>query len=100
MSTLFGKLPKLSRVVESKKINLPGFDSSLATYVAEPKSSVLEEAVSRVLQLPAVASKMFLITIGVGYTCPRSHSVSRSFTGTYTCIEKCAGRVALHSKLL
>lgn len=73
MSTLFGKLPKLARVVESKKINLPGFDSSLATYVAELKSSILEEAVSRVLQLPAVASKMFLITIGVGHTCPRSH---------------------------
>lgn len=100
MSTLFGKLPKLSRVVESKRIKFPSFDSSLATYVAELKSSVLEEAVSRVLQLPAVASKMFLITIGVGYTYPRSHSVSRSVASTYTCIKKCAALFARHSKLL
>lgn len=67
MSALFGKLPKLSRVVESRKLRLPAFDNSLATYLPELNSGVIEEAVSRVLQLPAVASKMFLITIGVYY---------------------------------
>ena len=65
MSTLFGKLPKLSRVIESKRIRLPAFDNSLTTYVPDLENDVLEETVSRVLQLPAVASKMFLITIGV-----------------------------------
>ena len=65
MSTLFGKLPKLSRTVESRKTHFPAFDNSLTTYLSEPKTGVLNEAVSRVLQLPAVASKMFLITIGV-----------------------------------
>lgn len=64
MSTLFGKPPKLSRNVESRKIHLPAFDKTLATYLPKLKSGFLEEAVSRVLQLPAVASKMFLITIG------------------------------------
>ena len=65
MSTLFGKLPKLSRAVESRRIHLPAFDNSLTAYLPELKTGVLNEAVSRVLQLPAVASKMFLITIGV-----------------------------------
>ena len=65
MSTLFGKLPKLSRTVESRKTHFPVFDASLTAYLSEPRTGVLNEAVSRVLQLPAVASKMFLITIGV-----------------------------------
>ena len=65
MSALFGKLPNISRAVESRKPQLPAFDNSLAAYLAELDSGVLEEAVSRVLQLPAVASKTFLITIGV-----------------------------------
>lgn len=65
MSTLFGKMPKLSRAIESRQLHLPAFDNSLVTYLPDYKSGVLEEAVSRVLQLPAVASKMFLITIGV-----------------------------------
>lgn len=64
MTTLFGKAPKLSRVVVSRKLQLPAFDSSLRTYLPELNDGLLEEAVSRVLQLPAVASKKFLITIG------------------------------------
>lgn len=64
MTTLFGKIPKLSRAVQSRKLNFPAFDSSLATYLPNMNNGFLEEAVSRVLQLPAVASKMFLITIG------------------------------------
>lgn len=65
MSTLFGKPPKLSRDVESRRLQLPAFDISLATYL--PKlavQGVLDEAVRRVLQLPCVGSKSFLITIG------------------------------------
>ncbi|KAL8724009.1 MAG: hypothetical protein Q9181_007028, partial [Wetmoreana brouardii] len=65
MSVLFGKPPKLSRTVESRKLQLPAFDATLATYL--PKMSaegVLDEAVRKVLQLPCVGSKSFLITIG------------------------------------
>ena len=64
METLFGKPPKLSRNVNSRMPSLPPFDSSLATYLPKMKSGFLEEAIQRVLQLPSVASKAFLITIG------------------------------------
>lgn len=64
METLFGKSPKLSRTVESRKPSLPLFDSSLATYLPKMKSGFLEEAIQRVLKLPSVGSKSFLITIG------------------------------------
>ena len=64
MDTLFGKPPKMHREVESRKIELPSFDASLSTYVPKLKNNFLQEAVNRVLQLPSVASKMFLITIG------------------------------------
>lgn len=64
MSVLFGKPPKLSRVVESRKLPLPAFDSSLSLYLPEPSSNVLDEAVNRVLTFPAIGSKSFLITIG------------------------------------
>ncbi|KAL8667758.1 MAG: hypothetical protein Q9168_007194 [Polycauliona sp. 1 TL-2023] len=65
MSTLFGKPPKLARTVNSRQLNLPSFDSSLANYLPKlPAGDVLDEAVRRVLQLPCVASKSFLITIG------------------------------------
>lgn len=64
METLFGKPPKLSRVVESRQPSLPSFDSSLATYLPKMKSGFLEEAIQRVLRLPSVGSKSFLITIG------------------------------------
>lgn len=65
MSTLFGKPPKLSRTVKSRHLDLPSFDSSLASYLPKlPVRDVLDEAVRRVLQLPCVASKSFLITIG------------------------------------
>lgn len=64
MDTLFGKPPKLSRTVASQKPSLPSFDSSLATYLPKMKSGFLEEAIQRVLKLPSVGSKSFLITIG------------------------------------
>lgn len=62
---LFGKPPKMSRIVDSRKLRLPAFDSSLSIYIADtPKDGLLQEAVDRVLTLPAVGSKSFLITIG------------------------------------
>ncbi|KAI9834960.1 MAG: hypothetical protein M1819_002683 [Sarea resinae] len=65
MSTLFGKPPKMTRVVESRKLKLPVFDSSLSSYVPQvPTDQLLDEAVNRVLALPSVGSKSFLITIG------------------------------------
>ena len=64
MEMLFGKPPKLSRAVQSRKPSLSEFDSSLATYLPYSKNKILDEAVQRVLKLPAVGSKSFLITIG------------------------------------
>ena len=65
MSVLFGQTPKLTRTVDSRKLALPVFDSSLRLYLPQVgDAGILEEAISRVLQLPAVGSKSFLITIG------------------------------------
>ena len=65
MSTLFGKPPKMHRVVDSRRLRLPPFDSGLSSYLPEvPSDAVLSNAVDRVLTLPAVGSKSFLITIG------------------------------------
>ena len=80
LSILFGKPPKLHRIVESRSIELPAFDNSLTTYLPKAKGGVLKEAASRVLQLPAVASKMFLITI-----CDRT-------VGGLTCRDPLVGR--------
>lgn len=62
MSVLFGKPPKMHRSVERKTYEVPAFDASAID---------LKEAAERVMKLPAVASKSFLITIG-----------DRSITGT------------------
>ncbi|ODQ65982.1 phosphoribosylformylglycinamidin [Nadsonia fulvescens var. elongata DSM 6958] len=59
MSVLFGKTPRMSRVATTAPLNLPKFDSSLKSYGGDFQSSV-----DRVLHLPAVGSKSFLITIG------------------------------------
>jgi phosphoribosylformylglycinamidine synthase len=64
MSILFGKVPKMHRIVDSRKLVLPAFDSSLSKYLPEvAPNAVLENAVDRVLALPSVGSKSFLITI-------------------------------------
>ncbi|MEH6650734.1 MAG: phosphoribosylformylglycinamidine synthase [Motiliproteus sp.] len=55
MSVLFGKPPKMHRSVERIAYQVPEFDSSEID---------IADAVERVLKLPAVASKSFLITIG------------------------------------
>lgn len=55
MSVLFGKPPKMSREITRKKVTLPAFDHT---------SISLDDAIKRVLHVPAVGSKKFLITIG------------------------------------
>ncbi|MGB0206160.1 MAG: phosphoribosylformylglycinamidine synthase [Neptuniibacter sp.] len=55
MSVLFGKPPKMHRSVERKAYEVPEFNT---------ESIDLKDAAERVLKLPAVASKSFLITIG------------------------------------
>jgi phosphoribosylformylglycinamidine synthase len=65
MSVLFGKPPKMSRTVDSRKLKLPVFDHSLKSYLPGiPEKDLLDEAANRVLALPSVGSKSFLITIG------------------------------------
>lgn len=55
LSVLLGKPPKMTRTIQRRKIELPPLDM---------RGLTIEEAVSRVLRLPAVADKSFLITIG------------------------------------
>ena len=55
MDVLFGKPPKMQRQFERSDFQRQPFDTSAIT---------LREAAERVLRLPAVASKSFLITIG------------------------------------
>lgn len=55
LSVLLGKPPKMTRNVKRETVKLPAFDSS---------NIKLDDAVNRVLSLPAVADKTFLISIG------------------------------------
>ncbi|HLP97818.1 MAG TPA: phosphoribosylformylglycinamidine synthase [Sideroxyarcus sp.] len=55
LSVLLGKPPKMTRKVTRETVALPKFDTS---------GVVLKEAVERVLRLPSVADKTFLIAIG------------------------------------
>lgn len=55
MSVLFGKPPKMSRTATTQDLQLLPFSTAELS---------LKESVSRVLQLPSVGSKSFLITIG------------------------------------
>jgi len=55
MDVLFGKPPKMHRTFERQTLALPGFETSALN---------IKEACERVLQVPTVASKQFLITIG------------------------------------
>lgn len=76
MSTLFGKPPKMSRTDNTVELTTRPFDTSLALYISASKpdlSASIANAVDRVLRLPSVASKSFLITIG-----------DRSITGLVT----------------
>ncbi|KAG0339569.1 hypothetical protein BG000_001802, partial [Podila horticola] len=66
MSTLFGKPPKMSRITTTVVPTRHAFDSSLRSYLPSltQASELVTDAAHRVLRLPAVASKSFLITIG------------------------------------
>ncbi|MGC3874933.1 phosphoribosylformylglycinamidine synthase [Halomonas sp. GXIMD04776] len=55
MSVLFGKPPKMQREFQRQRLEMPGADFD---------NLDLREALDRVLRLPAVGSKSFLITIG------------------------------------
>ncbi len=55
LSVLLGKPPKMTRKVTREQVKLPAFDTS---------NVVLKEAIERVLRLPSVADKTFLIAIG------------------------------------
>ncbi|GAA5896846.1 hypothetical protein JCM8208_007106 [Rhodotorula glutinis] len=66
MSLLFGKPPRMHRKAVTLDQPRDAFDSSLKQYLpaAESARDVLDLAVERVLHLPSVGSKSFLITIG------------------------------------
>lgn len=55
MSVLFGKPPKMSRVANTENLKLKPFKTNELD---------ISESIDRVLQLPSVGSKSFLITIG------------------------------------
>lgn len=55
MSVLFGKPPKMHREIERSSFNKPPFSTARLD---------IADAAERILKLPAVASKSFLITIG------------------------------------
>ena len=55
LDVLFGKPPKMTREFKRQTVKKPGLDL---------KSVKLDDAIQRVLHLPAVGSKKFLITIG------------------------------------
>ncbi|OIR02271.1 phosphoribosylformylglycinamidine synthase [mine drainage metagenome] len=55
LSVLLGKPPKMTRKVAREQVTLPKFDTG---------NVVLKESIERVLRLPSVADKTFLISIG------------------------------------
>ncbi|RIA94072.1 phosphoribosylformylglycinamidin [Glomus cerebriforme] len=66
MSILFGKPPKMLRETTTLKPPRIPFDTSLKSYLGDitDQSEIFRDAINRVLRLPTVASKSFLITIG------------------------------------
>jgi len=68
MSVLFGKPPRMHRHATTISPKRDEFDSSLFTYLpvykGAPTTSLMAETINRVLRLPSVGSKSFLITIG------------------------------------
>jgi phosphoribosylformylglycinamidine synthase len=65
MSVLFGKPPKMIKEATTRPLLLPTFDNSLSQYLPQlSETDLLGEAVDRILRLPSVGSKSFLITIG------------------------------------
>ncbi|KAJ2160182.1 phosphoribosylformylglycinamidine synthase [Coemansia sp. RSA 552] len=64
MDVLFGKPPRMSRTTETLHAPRVSFDGTLNRYVAGDLQIRVKEAIGRVLRLPSVASKSFLVTIG------------------------------------
>ncbi|KAI0762149.1 phosphoribosylformylglycinamidin [Trametes elegans] len=65
MSTLFGKPPRMHRTDTHVAPPAAAFDSHLSTYLPDADEPTrIATAVDRVLRLPSVGSKSFLITIG------------------------------------
>lgn len=66
MSTLFGKPPRMLKKDFSESVLYSPFDATLSRYLLGNPSleGRIHEAASRVLRLPTVGSKSFLITIG------------------------------------
>ncbi|GBC06156.1 hypothetical protein RclHR1_06660009 [Rhizophagus clarus] len=66
MSILFGKPPKMLRETITLKPPRIPFDTSLKSYLVDvtDQGEIFKDAINRVLRLPTVASKSFLITIG------------------------------------
>jgi phosphoribosylformylglycinamidine synthase len=66
MSTLFGKPPKLELTATTVTPRRIEFDATLQSYLPEISApeGLLKEAIERVLHLPSVGSKSYLITIG------------------------------------
>lgn len=66
MTILFGKTPRMSREVATAHPYREEFDTSLSKYLGQSLEipQVMQHSVERVLKLPTVASKSFLITIG------------------------------------
>lgn len=61
---VFGKPPKLHRDAQSRRLDLPAFDPGITTHLPKLRHNCLDGVVRRIMRLPSVASKMFLITIG------------------------------------
>jgi phosphoribosylformylglycinamidine synthase len=67
MDTLFPKGAKLDRIVKSRKLKLSPFDGAASikeSFGELSDSELLSKAIERTLNVPAVGSKSFLITIG------------------------------------
>ena len=65
MSTLFGKPPKMERSAVHVERQLQAFDASLSSYLPGlDEQARIAAAADRVLHLPSVGSKAYLITIG------------------------------------
>ncbi|KIK54589.1 hypothetical protein GYMLUDRAFT_176843 [Collybiopsis luxurians FD-317 M1] len=64
MDMLFGKPPKMERTDFVRTWGGVPFDTTLSKYLDPANPSLLSAAIDRVLRLPSVGSKSFLITIG------------------------------------
>ncbi|KAJ3993739.1 CobB/CobQ-like glutamine amidotransferase domain-containing protein [Lentinula boryana] len=64
MDMLFGNPPKMERSDWSRIWGGDSFDTSLAKYHSSTDYTPVASAVNRILRLPSVGSKSFLITIG------------------------------------